>query len=268
MKNYLDLLRSVTYNGEVRPSRIGETISVFGQSIDILMSYGTFPLLTTRQVYPRGVLGELAAFLQGAEDLQTFKDFGCNYWDHNAAQWHFNEGLEPKDQQVGRIYGAQWRNFGGVDQLAELISGIKIDPYGRRHILSTWNPSELYMMCLPPCHILAQFYVGTDGTLSCQVYMRSVDLCLGLPSDIILYAALLLLVAQDTDYLPGTLRFVFGDTHIYTAHIDSLRQQLSREPGRLPKYALAPKASVFNFHPDMLTFPDYTPQEAIKYELF
>ena len=124
------------------------------------------------------------------------------------------------------------------------------------------------MMCLPPCHILAQFYVRTDGYLSCQVYMRSVDLCLGLPSDIILYAALLLLIAQDTDYLPGNLRFVFGDTHVYTAHMDGLRTQLSREPGRLPKYVLDPKASVFNFHPDMLTFPDYTPQEAIKYELF
>lgn len=270
MHEYLQLLERVVDVGDDRPSRVGMTRSVFGASFSTTcLAHGYFPLLTTRRVYTKGVLGELAAFLKGADKLQDFKDFGCNYWDHNAMQWGPNKKLPPEKMTVGRIYGVQWRDWNYEhDQLRELVKGIKHDPYGRRHILTTWNPSELHEMCLPPCHILAQFYVDSTGGLSVNVYMRSVDLCLGLPSDIILYAALLLLVAKETDLKPYKLSFAFGDAHIYHPHFANLTVQLNRHPGKLPTYTLAPEASLFDFKPEQLTINNYQPQEPLHYELF
>jgi thymidylate synthase len=261
---YRHLIASVLRNGEERPSRAGTTVGVFGAGIVIPMSI-EFPLLTTRRLYPKGVIGELAGFLQGSILLKTFKDFGCNYWDANAAAWPANEGLPIEQHAVGRIYGTQWREWNGVyDQLKALVNGIKHDPYSRRHILTTWNPSELHEMCLPPCHLLAQFYV-LKGRLSCLVYMRSVDLALGLPSDIILYGLLLSLVAQDCDLAVGNLQFTFGDAHIYADHEDLLVQQISREPKPGAVLQLAPTASTFTFTPSDVEILNYEPREPISY---
>ena len=217
-QGYMKLLEDVQQYGEMRPSRAGNTIGVFGAKLEIAsLAFGDFPLLTARKMFYKPVLGELAAFLLGATDVAVFKMFGCNYWDANAAVWSGNLGCPVEEHEVGQIYGAKWRDFHGVDQIRKLVDGINSDPHSRRHLITAYDPSETYQ-CLPPCHLMAQFSVRSDNSLDCIVYMRSVDLCLGLPSDVILYAALLILVAKETDCSCGVLTFMFGDAHIYENH--------------------------------------------------
>ena len=168
---------------------------------------------------------------------------------------------------VGKIYGAQWRDFNGRDQIEMLLDSLINNPFSRRHLLTTYDPSALDDMCLPPCHLLTQFNVTTGGTLDAIVYMRSVDLCLGLPTDVALYALLLLLTAQSTGYKPGRLAFMMGDTHVYHKHSDMLQVQLAREVTAPCGWKLDREAHLNNFHPDMFELVDYNPQPAIKYEL-
>lgn len=267
--DYRDLLREVVCLGEKRPSRVGSTVSVFGTALRIdCLKHGRFPLLTQRKLFPAGVLGELAAFLRGATTVAEFKEFGCNYWDDNAAKWHVNEGVEPALHVVGEIYGYQWRRWGhGVDQLANLIKGIRNDPYSRRHLLTTYNPEALDDMCLPPCHLLAQYNVRTDQHVDCIVTMRSVDVCLGLPSDIILYATLLLLVCADTKLKPGNLIFMMGDTHMYLNHLGAAHEQINRPMHALPTFKLADNVGTNYFVPSDLEILNYNHEGAIKYEL-
>jgi thymidylate synthase len=266
---YLRLASQVLGYGYLKPSRVGNTYSQPGLSMQSMLVSHEFPILTTRKVFIKGIIGELAAFLDGADWLHQFKAHGCNYWDHNAAQWKRNIGQPPEEHYLGRIYGVQWRDWGrhGMDQLAALVHGIKSDKYGRRHILTTWNPEELDEMCLPPCHLLAQFYVR-DNTLDCIVYMRSVDIALGLPSDLVLYGALLMLVAKEVDMAPGRVYMQFGDAHIYEAHVAQLKTQLAR-PTRLvgATARLREDASLFNFKPEQFILEDYNPMEAISYVL-
>jgi len=166
-RNYMTLVDRVILNGDIRPSRAGRTHGLFCQTLVVPgIGQGVFPLLTTRQLYPRAVLGELAAFLKGAEYLSTFKYYGCNYWEDNARAWSGNAGKKTEDLRVGKIYGAKWLDYHGVDQLQVLLRNLKKDPYSRRHILLTWDPSETDQ-CLPPCHIIAQFYVTVGPTLHC-----------------------------------------------------------------------------------------------------
>ena len=269
--DYANLVTNVIMHGEHRPSRAGFTVSLFGTALRInCLARGEFPILTQRKIFPAGVLGELAAFLMGAEDLQTFKDCGCNYWDANAADWAPNQGLEPKDQLVGRIYGAQWRNWTGdqgtVDQLKNLVQGLKQEPYGRRHLLTTYNPAELDEMCLPPCHLLVQFNVRTTKQLDCIVTMRSVDLCLGLPSDIILYATLMLVLCNETGYTPGVLTFMMGDSHIYRNHIDKFQEHANRPMHDLPKFKMNPAATINDFVATDLALINYNHSGVLSYE--
>lgn len=267
--NYIQLMGEIFKQGRMRPSRVGNTCQLFGTTLAISeLSYGKFPILTTRRMYPRGIWGELAAFLQGATMLEEYHAYGCNYWDDNAAKWEANAGVPAHEWVVGNIYGAQWRNFGknGVDQIKMLIDGLLRDPYGRRHILTTYDPSTLAEACLPPCHLLAQFNVQ-DDRLDLIVYMRSVDVCLGLPADIVLYATLLALVAQTASYRPGRIAFMMGDTHIYSKHSDGAMEQATRESLLLPTYWLDPQATVDNFEPEMIRLIDYSYHEPIKYEL-
>lgn len=266
---YLKLLARVLTYGETRDSRAGPTLSKFGETIFIpALNSGNFPLLTTRRVYPMGVFGELAAFLRGATTVAEFEKFGCNYWRANAEAWDANEGAEPDKLRVGRIYGAQWRDWmeDGYDQIYQLVRGLKENPTGRRHVVTAWNPMEQIFMCLPPCHIMFQCYVRHKIHLDLQVYMRSVDVCVGLPSDIILYAMLLLLIAHDTDLLPGNLQFVFGDTHVYKNHVDQAYEQLRRTPYVAPEYFLVADTSLDTFIPSDMSISSYTPHKAIKYE--
>ena len=267
-QDYSNLVTQVIMNGEHRPSRAGFTISTFGRALQIdCLEDGFFPILTQRKIHPTGILGELAGFLQGAVDLQTFKDFGCNYWDANAAAWAPNRGLPTEKHLVGKIYGYQWRNWAeDIDQLASLVQDLKTEPYSRRHLLTTYDPASLVDSCLPPCHLLAQYNVRTSKHLDCIVTMRSVDLCLGLPSDIILYATLLLLLCNETGYTPGKLTFMLGDTHVYRNHADQFQEHQKRLMRHLPKFKLNPKATIDNFVPSDLELIDYKHSGDLKYE--
>lgn len=266
---YNGLASLILAHGYIKPSRVGETLSLPGTSIATWHLKHEFPILTTRKIFHKGVIGELAAFLQGATTVKEFEDLGCPYWRHNASQWYPNKQLKPEDWIVGEIYGYQWRHWGphDLDQIKVLVHGLKRDPYGRRHILTTWDPDALDAMCLPPCHLLAQFYAYQDR-LDCVVYMRSVDIALGLPSDLVLYGALLMLVAKEVDRVPGRLHMQFGDAHIYKEHILDLQRQIMQKiPTKRPFAELHPDATLDTFHPDHFTLYDYEPLEAIKYEL-
>lgn len=456
---YMNLVSEVITRGEHRPSRAGFTVGVFGATFQTdCLERGYFPILTQRKIFPAGILGELEAFLKGAEDLQTFKDAGCNYWDANAAEWAPNKDVPVAQQRVGRIYGHTWRNwpqprsryqpepclqadlpptflgvanghnlsgttagihplkktweglitrcynpkaadypyYGGrgvyvadrwlafinfvadavalpgftpevltenshawqldkdslgdgfcyspttcawltaeannpwqeawvytvqdatgalhtftnphkfclehkiesknfcdlwtgrknaktrygytlvdrqavpkkrrtVDQLANLVTSLRTDPYSRRHLLATYNPAELAEGCLPPCHVLAQFNVRTTKQLDCVVTMRSVDLCLGLPSDIILYAALMLVLCSETGYTPGKLTFMLGDTHVYRNHIDQFQEHANRPTHPLPQFTLAAATGIDNFVASNLQLHNYTHSGVLSY---
>lgn len=260
---YLDLAEHVLNCGEPRASRAGPTRAIFGCDLELHMNL--FPILTTREIFWKPVLGELAAFLEGTSDVRRFEALGCNYWRPNAEAW------APGKNSVGRIYGVQWRHWAGtdgpVDQLIDLVDGLRDTPHGRRHILATWNPGELHDMCLPPCHLLAQFYVR-ENYLDCLVYMRSVDVCLGLPSDMVLYGMLLELVAAEIGRTAGRLRFSLGDVHIYENHMEALKEQLTRELSLFPTTILNQSGNhLFNFRADKVAMIEYNPAPAIKYVL-
>ena len=263
-KDLAGLIEDCIANGTDAPSRSGETRSVFGRTLEHHMGSG-FPILTTRRIFYKGVLGELSAFLEGATSLARFKALGCNYWDMNAGG----------QDDLGRIYGAQWRGFRGrageVDQLKALVAGIKHDPFSRRHILLTWHPAELDQMCLPPCYLIHQYNVSPDGELDSLVYMRSVDICLGLPSDLVLSGVLQMLVARQTNLIPGRLVFFMGNAHVYKNHFDTCQTQLARSTrfvnGAPPQVLLDPFADLFSFNPSDAKVINYDPQGALQYEL-
>lgn len=265
--SYNNLVTNVVMNGSLRTTRAGPTLSIFGTMLQIgCLKHGNFPILTQRKIFLDGVLGELAGFLRGATDVKTFKDFGCNYWDANAAAWSHNKHATPGTEQVGRIYGYQWRKWdGAIDQLAELVESLKRTPDSRRHLLTTYNPTEQAQACLPPCHLTAQFNVYA-GQLDCIVYMRSVDLCLGLPSDVILYATLMLILCNQTGYTPGMLTFMLGDTHIYMNHVDTYQEHAVRPSYPLPKFALDLRATIDDFVPGHLHLTNYQNAGVLKYD--
>ena len=263
---YKALLKRVIDHGEIRRGRNGTTKQLFGEVLRIeSLASNRFPILTSRKLFYKGVLGELAAFLRGATLVEEFEKWGCNYWRANAEAWEYNEGKSLHGLYVGNIYGAKWRDFHGVDQLAELIARLKREPGSRRHVLTTYDPSETWQ-CLPPCHLLAQFnVVDFLDYIDCVVYMRSVDLVHGLPSDVILYAALLALVAEQVDKAPGTLIFMLGDTHIYKNHLPLLDRYLDAEMHDLPKFELNPDATIDTFVPGDLFLYNYQHGERIDF---
>jgi thymidylate synthase len=263
-ERYKKLCTKVLTFGYHKTSRVGDTISLPGQSLSTAPLYEAFPLLTTRRIYYKGVLGELAAFLQKATTVAEFESQGCKYWRHNAEAWKAGDG-----ETVGRIYGSLWRDWRGTqDQLREVLLNLAKDLDGRRHIVTAWDPLELDKGCLPPCHILFQFYVH-NNILDCVVYMRSVDLALGLPSDLALYGALLVVATAQTGLRAGRLHFHFGDAHIYTGHVYDLQKQLKREPlDTYPRYAVMRGTTIDNFKADSIEISNYSPMDAIKYELY
>lgn len=259
---YLGLVSEVIDDGFVADSRAGLTHSLPGKTIKIPLDQG-FPLLTTRKMFPAGVFGELAGFVRGAEDLATYEKFGCKYWRDNAANWAPNQGKPMEEWQIGRSYGAVWRDFSGVDQLKQVIQQLKTDPLSRRHVVSAWDPAA--KAALPSCHILYQFYVRSGG-LHCMVYMRSVDLCVGLPSDIVLYALLTALIAKDTGLTPRSLTFFFGDCHVYANHIeqfDTVQSQFAIQDS--PSLVLSSTVTTLLFTPAEATICNYESGPAISY---
>lgn len=294
MKQYLDLLQDILDNGEVKDDRTGVgTISVFGRSLRFDLRQG-FPAVTTKKLAWKACSGELLWFIEGSRDERRLAEIThgtaegkVTIWTPNAQAPYWKPRAE-FDGDLGRVYGVQWRHWnkdtvekdmgpahkGGtrlavdrteVDQLANLIQGLKTDPNGRRHILSAWNVGELDQMALPPCHVMSQFYVNKKRELSCHMYQRSVDVFLGLPFNIASYALLTHLIAQVCDMTVGELVISTGDTHIYQDHVEQVREQLTRTPSELPTLWLdANIHEIDKFTMDSMRLENYNPMESIK----
>jgi thymidylate synthase len=274
MKQYHNLLEDILNNGEVKDDRTGVgTISVFGRQLRFNLSEG-FPAVTTKKLAWKSVVSELLWFIEGTGDERRLAEIlhgsrdteRSTIWTGNAQAAYWT----PKaryDGDLGRVYGVQWRDWRGVDQLSTLIEGIKNDPNGRRHIITAWNVDELDKMALPPCHVLAQFYVS-NGKLSCHMYQRSVDVFLGLPFNIASYALLTHMIAQVCDLKVGELIISTGDTHIYSNHIEQVKEQLSREEYPLPLLFLDPKIkNIDKFIMDDILLFDYQSHGTIKADM-
>ncbi len=296
MKAYLDLLQDVYDNGVGKDDRTGTgTRSVFGRQIRCDLSDG-FPLLTTKKVFLRGIIHELLWFVRGDTNIKYLVDNNVGIWNewpfqsylnkngYASLKKHSKEWQERLDEfvtniqqsqdfaerwgELGPVYGKQWRNFSGIDQLSWVINEIKTNPTSRRLIVSAWNPAEIEEMAkagLPPCHTLFQFYVSHDNKLSCQLYQRSADLFLGVPFNIASYALLTMMVAQVCDLELGEFVHAFGDVHIYNNHQQQVLEQLSRSPRELPKMKLNTEVkSLFNFNFEDFELVDYVADSAIK----
>lgn len=261
MKTYLDLLKHVLENGQVRDDRTGVgTIAVFGAQARYDLQKG-FPLLTTKKLYTRAIIHELLWFLKGDTNIRYLQENKVSIWD----EWADPEG------NLGRVYGAQWRDWRSpdgksTDQIQNVIDSIRHNPNSRRHIVCAWNPGELDQMALPPCHAFFQFFVDTQNRrLSCQLYQRSADLFLGVPFNIASYALLTQMVAQVCDLEPGDFVHTFGDLHIYQNHLDQVHEQLNREPRTLPKMHINPNVrEITDFSYDDFRLEGYDPHPAIK----
>ncbi len=257
MKAYLNLLEHILENGNQKEDRTGTgTISVFGYQMRFDLAEG-FPLLTTKKLHLRSIIHELLWFLKGDTNIQYLKDNKVKIWD----EWADENG------DLGPVYGKQWRDFGGVDQITRLIDTIKQNPDSRRMIVSAWNVPEVQDMALPPCHCLFQFYVA-DGKLSCQLYQRSADVFLGVPFNIASYALLTMMIAQVCGLQAGEFVHSFGDTHLYNNHIEQAKLQLTRAPRALPRMLINPEVkSIFDFKYEDFSLVDYNPHPHIKAEV-
>ncbi len=229
MRSYLDFLKHILEHGTQKSDRTGTgTLSVFGYQMRFDLSEG-FPLVTTKQVHTKSIIHELLWFLQGNTNIRYLQENGVRIWN----EWANPEG------ELGPVYGKQWRNFGGVDQIKWVVNEIKQNPDSRRLIVSSWNPPEIPQMALAPCHTMFQFYV-VDRKLSCQLYQRSGDAFLGVPFNIASYALFTHMVAQVCGLGVGDFVHTFGDAHIYLNHLEQVKTQLEREPYPLPKLVLNP----------------------------
>jgi thymidylate synthase len=259
MKPYLDLVRHVLENGEVREDRTGTgTLSVFGAQVRYDLRDG-FPLLTTKKVLFSAVVHELLWFLRGSTNINDDLTQHTPIWD----AWADEAG------ELGPIYGYQWRNWGGqgIDQIQTAIDQIKNDPTSRRIIVNAWNVGDLGRMALPPCHTMFQFYVsGAEKRLDCQLYQRSADLALGVPFNIASYALLLQLMANECGLTPGFFVHTFGDAHVYSNHVEGLERQLEREPMSLPQLRIANKP-VDEIQFDDIELLDYQHHPFIRFKV-
>ena len=300
MRQYLDLLKDVLDNGVKKEDRTGVgTISMFGKQTRYDLQDG-FPLMTTKKMFTKAIIHELLWFLQGSTNIQYLvkndvkiwnewpfrayliknskpvPEVGSDGWNSQIAEFvekvKTDDAFAKEHGELGPVYGYQWRswptpNGRHVDQIAQLIDGIRKFPDSRRHIVSAWNAADIEEMAkagLPPCHCLFQFYV-LDGKLSCQLYQRSADLFLGVPFNIASYALLTMMVAQVTGLQPGEFVHTFGDVHIYSNHVDQVKEQLSREPRKLPTMKINPEVKdIFGFKFGDFTLEGYDPLPGIK----
>ena len=288
MEQYLNLLTEIKSKGTKKEDRTGTgTISIFGHQMRFDLNDG-FPLVTTKKVNFNAILHELLWFIKGETNIEYLVKNNVNIWN----EWPFQSWLERTNQNngltmhskewkdklqefidlikkdnsfakeygdLGPVYGKQWRDFEGVDQLAQVIEDLKKNPSSRRHIVSAWNPKEIPIMIksgLPPCHTLFQFYVA-DGKLSCQLYQRSADVFLGVPYNIASYALLTYMIASVTDLEVGDFVHSLGDTHIYLNHLAQVDEQLSREPHQLPKIEINKKDNLFDYNFEDFKLIDY-----------
>jgi thymidylate synthase len=282
---YIDALKNILANGEDRSDRTGVgTKSLFGLQMRFNLEEG-FPAITTKKLAWKACVSELLWFIEGSGDENRLKEIlhGDRYsekktiWSDNAkADYWIKRRMQRHPGDLGRIYGVQWRRWRrpvvrinkvvlqNYDQLLELIRGLKEDPTSRRHIISAWNPGELEYMALPPCHMMAQFYVSNDKKLSCHMYQRSADMFLGVPFNIASYALFTHLLAQVCELDVGELVISFGDAHIYNNHIEQVKEQISRKPLPLPTLKLNPDIDVItNFEMEDIELVNYKSYDAI-----
>ena len=269
MKQYLDLMRHVRDNGILKEDRTGTgTKSVFGYQMRFDLSEG-FPMVTTKKLHLKSIIYELLWFIAGDTNIEYLQENGVRIWN----EWADEKG------DLGPVYGAQWRNWNGdgIDQIKNLIEGLKNNPDSRRHMVSAWNPSVMPdtsvsfsenvangKAALPPCHAFFQFYVA-DGKLSCQLYQRSADIFLGVPFNIASYALFTMMVAQVCGYEYGDFVHSFGDAHIYNNHMEQIELQLSREPRPLPQMKINPDIKdIFEFKFEDFSLENYDPHPHIK----
>ena len=295
MKQYLDLLETILKEGTKKEDRTGTgTISKFGHQMRFDLSKG-FPMVTTKKLHLKSIIYELLWFLNGDTNLRYLAKNNVHIWDDwpsrrykNSSEFkgetirEFSQKVAEDDAfaekwgELGPVYGKQWRDFSGVDQIKWVVEQIKYlrenreSPYGRRLIVSAWNPPEVEEMAkagLPPCHTLFQFYVN-DGKLSCQLYQRSADVFLGVPFNIASYALLTMMMAQVTGMEPGDFVHTFGDVHIYMNHVDQVKEQLSRTPFALPAMKINPEVkSIFDFKYEDFEVVGYQSHPHIKGEV-
>ena len=260
---YEDLVRTILREGTLKSDRTGTgTISLFGRQMRFDLSH-SFPLITTKKVYFRGIAYELLWFLKGSQNVRWLQENRVHIWD---------EWADPETGDLGPVYGVQWRSWPAptpedphrtIDQIAKVLDLIRTHPDSRRMIVTAWNPAQVDSMALPPCHALFQFYVA-DGKLSCQLYQRSCDMFLGVPFNIASYALLTLMMAQQAGLEPGEFVWTGGDCHIYDNHVEQVLEQLSRNPYPYPTMRIRKADSIFSYQYEDFEVVDYQCHPAIK----
>ncbi|HAD34986.1 MAG TPA: thymidylate synthase [Chitinophagaceae bacterium] len=262
MQQYHDLLQHILDKGQQKSDRTGTgTVSVFGYQMRFNLENG-FPMVTTKKLHLKSIIHELLWFIKGDTNVKYLQENGVRIWD----EWARADG------SLGPVYGKQWRQWENkdgelFDQLMDVIHQIKTNPDSRRMIVSAWNVGELKEMALMPCHALFQFYV-TDGKLSCQLYQRSADVFLGVPFNIASYALLTMMIAQVCDLKPGEFIHSFGDVHIYSNHMNQVKEQLSRKPFPLPQMKINPeRKNITDFIFEDFTLENYQSHPHIKAEV-
>ena len=259
MQQYLELMRDIRENGVKKADRTGTgTLSVFGRQLRFDLAQG-FPLVTTKKLHLKSIIHELLWFLQGSTNTAYLREHGVGIWD----EWADADG------ELGPVYGAQWRSWpardgGTIDQISQVVAGIRQNPDSRRLIVSAWNVADLDRMALAPCHALFQFYVA-EGRLSCQLYQRSADMFLGVPFNIASYALLTHMVAQQCDLAPGDFIWTGGDCHLYSNHLVQVSEQLQRAPRALPHLTINRRPdSILDYRFADFSIDGYDPHPAIK----
>ncbi|MFW5842038.1 MAG: thymidylate synthase [Bacillota bacterium] len=283
MKQYLTFLNHILAQGTTKDDRTNTgTISTFGYQMRFNLQEG-FPLVTTKKVHIKSIIHELLWFISGSTNIRPLVLNNVRIWN----EWPYETYKKHKDYQgetleefvekikddhvfaknhgdLGPVYGKQWRDFNGVDQLKWVLKEAKRNPSSRRLIVNSWNPSEINDMALPPCHMMFQFYIK-EGSISCHLYQRSGDAFLGVPFNIASYALLTMMVAQVLELTPGEFIHTIGDAHIYSNHISQVKTQLARDPRPLPTMSLNKNVKdLFAFTYDDFTLENYTPHKAIK----
>lgn len=286
MKQYLDLCKTILEKGNIRQDRTQTgTISYFGYQMRFDLQEG-FPLVTTKKTYFRAIVHELLWFISGSTNIKYLVDNNVNIWN----EWPYENFKKSDDYQaetleqfvekiktdakfaekhgeLGPVYGKQWRDFNGIDQLLDVIHSLKNNPNSRRHIINAWNAAEIDKMALPPCHMFVQFYVS-DNKLSAQLYQRSADVFLGVPFNIASYALFVHMIAQVCGYEVGEFIHTIGDAHIYLNHLEQIKLQLTREPLPKSKIVLNPAIDyITKFKFEDIKLEDYVSHPAIKGEI-
>jgi thymidylate synthase len=283
-KQYLDCIKYILQHGTLENTRNGKTLCTIGNMMVFNLENNTIPILTTKKVAIKTCIKELLWFISGSTNNKLLKEQNVHIWDLNGEKEFLEKnGLNYEEDDLGPIYGHQWRFFNapyvdcktnynnkGIDQLTEVIENLKnpLQRSSRRHIVCAWNPCQIKEMALPPCHVLFQFHVTEDTKLSCTLYQRSCDIGLGVPFNIASYAALTILIANHCDLEPYEFIYYMGNTHIYTNHINGLERQINREPYEFPKMKIKRKCvNIDDYKLDDFDILNYKHHETIKLDM-